>query len=216
MKRLTVILVLFSNFSLFGQTTKKDTADIYINSFDVYYGYRSYFQNFYNQLNTTNNTQFNKPLQTIGIGYSGELESTREHKFFSHFLYSQIIPQTIHIKDTIKCKITGFVFSAAYGRALTTKSGVFNTFFYIGFNTGRLRMYDNELVRQKNPFFSPKLGLQPKVRLGHIIISFIVEYEYDISKSNWRRTLFSNNDKVSLNNLKQTGLTGLVAIGFTL
>jgi hypothetical protein len=83
-------------------------------------------------------------------------------------------------------------------------------------STVSLRMYGNELVRQKNPFFSPKVGLQPKIKLGKIAVSLIIECEYDLSKSDWRRTLFSNNDKVYINNLRQTGITGQLAIGYVL
>lgn len=222
MKGLLIIFLSLISISFYGQTEIKDSLNNPNDStnkffpFDFYYGYRSSFQSFYNQLNTTNNFKFNKPLQTLGIGMSGEFNISRADNFNGHFIYSQIIPQTIHIKDTIKCKITGFIFSFAYGRTLlTAKSGIFNLGFYLGFNTGRLRMYGNELVRQKNPFFSPKIGLQPKIKLGHIDFTFIFEYEYDISKSDWKRTLFSNNDKVSLNNLRQTGITAQVGIGYT-
>jgi hypothetical protein len=142
------------------------------------------------------------------------LAVSREYTFYSHLIYSQIVPQTIQVKDTIKCKITGFVLGVACGKALITKSGLFSTFLYIGFNTGRLRMYGNELVNQKNPFFSPKVGLQPKIKLGRLAISFIIEYEYDISNSNWKRTYFSNNTKTNLNSLRQTGITGQLGIGY--
>ncbi|MFI5141223.1 MAG: hypothetical protein ACHQII_02605 [Bacteroidia bacterium] len=196
--------------------TQKDTTHINdstdYSSFDIYYGYRSYFQNFYNQLNTTKNTQFNKPVQTIGIGYSGYFAVNRESTFYGRFIYSQVIPQSIIVNNNINCKITGFVFNAAFGKELETKK--FAVYFYAGFNTGRLRMYGNELVRQKNAFFSPKIGLQPKIKLGHIIVSLIIEYEYDITNPNWRRTYFSNNNKINLSSFRQTGITALLSIGY--
>jgi hypothetical protein len=223
MHKQIIRVVILVGLMLMGFTAmaQKDTINNKIDSlvyddfsYDVYYGHRSYFQNFYNQLNTTKNIQFNKPIQTIGFGTSGRIIDDKNGNFYGHLIFNQVIPQSIIINNNINCKITGFVFSAAFGGGPTYKK--FSTYFYFGFNTGRLRMYGNELVRQKNAFFSPKIGLQPKIKFGKLALSLIFEYEYDVTNPNWKRTDFSNNNKINLTSFRQTGITAQLGVGYNL
>lgn len=209
MKTIILILIL-SSITLYGQ---KDSSSV-VSSPDIFYGYRIYSASFYNQLNTVNKISLNRPLQTIGIGLSGYFSSTPKIGWYGHLIYSQVIPQTIFIQDTIKGKITGFVFGAAFGRALKTKKENFALLYCLGFNTGRLRMYDNQFLKQRNAFFSPKISIQPKIKIGRLALSFLVEYEYDISKPIWKKTLFSKDYKTQINNLRQTCLTGQIGLGY--
>jgi hypothetical protein len=207
--RITFLFIVLYTFTLTAQ--KKHDA---ISSFDLYYGYRPQLHNFYNQLNTINDFNLGKPLQMIGIGSSGEYVYNMNGHFYGHLIYNQIIPQKLIVQDTLKGKITGFIFSFAYGGAITTKSEKFVLYYYLGLNTGRLRLYGANELNQKNPFLSPKIGIQPKIKLGNIALTFILDYEYDISSPNWRRTLFSSGNKVNLASLKQTGITGQFGIGY--
>jgi hypothetical protein len=204
-----LILILISSFL----TAQKDTTGA-TNSFDLYFGYRPSFQNFYNQLNTTNKFALNAPLQIIGIGTSGEFVVTRDGNFYGHFIYNQVIPKDIIVNDTIKCKITGFNFSFAYGDAISTRSGLFSLYYYAGFNTGRLRIYDNDLTRQKNVYFSPKIGIQPKIKYKDISLSFILECDYDITNPNWKHTLLSNREQTRITKFRQSGITAQIGIGY--
>ncbi len=212
MKTVTLLVLFFISTFLAAQ---KDTISS-ISSYDLYYGCRPSFQNFYNQLNTTNKFEFNNPLQMIGIGSSGRFPITRDGSMCGHIIFNQIIPQSIYINDTIKCKITGFNFSLSHGDAISNKSGFFTLFYYAGFNTGRLRLYGNHLARQKNVYFSPKIGLQPKITYKKFALSFIIECEYDITNPNWKHTLFSNGDQVKVNKIRQSGVTGQIGIGYAL
>ena len=205
--RITIFTLVILPFSFVAQT--KNTT---LSSFDIYYGCRPLFQNFYKQLNTINDLKFGKPLQTIGVGSSGHFLVNRGSDFYGHWIYNQILPQTIFIQDSIKGKLSGFVFSFAYGASIISKNFVF--MFYSGFNTGRLRMFGNELIRQKNPFFSPKIGIQPKIKLGKIALTLIIESEYDISKPRWRRTSLANENKSNLDALKQSGITAQLGVGY--
>lgn len=184
--------------------------------FGLHYGYRLPSQNFYNQLNSVSDFDVGKPLQVFGFTYSSHVLFGRRGTADGHGMYSTIIPKTIRINDSVSSKINGFVFSLALGKSLVTKSGALGIGAYLGVNTGRLRLSGTESLKQKNPFFSPKVGLEPRVLLGKMGISFILEYEYDLSKSGWRKTRFSNGDKLPLNSLRQSGITGLVCIGFKL
>lgn len=194
---------------------KKHEHDLFI---DAYYGYRSYSQNFYNQLNTPGSIKLNGPLRVIGAGAGLHFSTLGSggHGFsgVEHVIYSQIIPQEIYIQDTLKGKITGGVFSLDFGKQLKSKIAILD--YYIGFNTGRLRIYDNELIRQKNLFFSPKIGIRPRIKYGKIALVAIVEYEYDISKTKWSKTFFATSNKAAISGLRQSGLTTEVGIGYAI
>ena len=208
----TILLTILILISYLVTAQKGSSASS--TSFDLYYGYRPSFQNFYNKLNTTSKFDLNQPLQIIGIGISGQFIVTRGNNFFGHFIYNQVIPKDIILNDTIKCKITGFNFSYGYGDAITSKTGLFSLYYYAGFNTGRLRTYGNELARQKNFYFSPKIGLQPKIKIKNIAISLIIECDYDITNANWKHNTFSSRNQTKINKFRQSGITGQLGIGY--
>jgi hypothetical protein len=184
------------------------------NSLDLYYGYRSFTGSFYEQFNKVNKLNFSAPLQVVGVGVSGRFIVSRGGGFSGHFTYTKVIPQNIHLQDTLNCKVSGFTFSYGYGTSVLRIGELFDLNAYLGFNTGRIKCYGNELVRQKNPFFSPKIGLQPKLSIHNLAISFRCEYEYDVSGTNWRRTLVATDKKVNLEKFRQTGITALLGIGY--
>src|ERR1700749_4343233 len=119
-KSLCALFFLCTQSLLAGNFTRlpKDSTDN--NSYsnlDVYYGYKTYFHDFQHRFNTVYNTQAAQPVQLIGIGYSGYFLVDRGDNFYGHFGYSQVMPQAMKVNDTISAKVTGFVFSAAYGGA---------------------------------------------------------------------------------------------------
>ncbi len=205
-----VILMTFVTVSLTAQNDKNHG----LNSFDLYYGYRVYSQDFYKQLNTINSIELNMPLQTVGIGISGYFPVQRKGGFYGHFIYNQILPQSIKIQDTLTGKISGYVFSFACGRTLVKSLKNFSLNYYIGFNTGRTRLYSNDLIRQKNYFFSPKVGIQPKIKIGRIGLTCIIEYEYDITNPSWKKMSFRPAEIIKANSLRQSGITGQLGFCF--
>lgn len=208
MKHLFFILLTAWSFSLKAQ----DSTKVSNNFLDIYYGYRPFFQAFNGQLNTTDKIELSTPLQLLGIRGCEDIHVGNRMRFYQHFTYNQVIPQPVYIHDTLKGNITGCVWGMGYGGLL--KSSVVDLYYYLGFNTGRLRIYGNELIRQKNPFFSPKVGIQPRLKFGKIGITALIEYDYDISKTAWRRTLLANKDKVDIDRLRQTGITAQIGICF--
>lgn len=210
MKRLIVIFFSILCFSSKAQDSTKIASDSYL---DIYYGYRSLFQDFDGQLNTTENINLSTPLQLIGIRGCEYIKFAWPGvRFYQHFAYNQVIPQPIYIHDTLKGNLTGCLWGMGYGGLL--KSKVVDLYYYLGFNTGRLRIYGKEQIRQKNPFFAPKIGLQPRFKFGKIGITAVVEYDYDVSKTAWRRTLLANKDKVNIDRLRQTGVVAQIGICF--
>ncbi|MCW3086563.1 MAG: hypothetical protein JWP12_3929 [Bacteroidetes bacterium] len=196
--------------------TKKDTANNGPSYFDVYYGYKTFFHSFGKQLNTVYKFKISQPAQLISVGGSGHYLLNRSSDFYGHMLYSYVIPQPVRINDSIHCKMTGFIFSFAYGGAFESDNQHFLTILYVGFNTGRLRFYGDEQVRQKNPFFSPKVGIQPKLLIGKFTVTLIAEAEYDVSKPNWRRLNVANKDKTDIAKFRQSGITTLIGVSYKL
>ncbi|MGZ4056674.1 MAG: hypothetical protein ACXVPU_11140 [Bacteroidia bacterium] len=193
----------------------KDSSQNEISYFNLYYGYKFFQQDFQGKFNTLQKYNYNKPIQLIGFGLSGPTVVTRSSRnYYCQSLFHIVVPQSVLLNDSIKSKVTGFVYSFGLGGYLITKSKKFYTGFYLGVNTGRLRFYGNEIIRQKNPFFSPKIGIQPKVLIGKLTISLILEAEYDISKTNWRRMTFANKDKINIEQFRQTGITTLLGISY--
>ena len=210
MKYLIFILFTFLHFSLVAQDSAKTVSDSYL---DIYYGYRPLFQDFNRQLNTTETIELSTPLQLIGIRGCEYIKFDWSRvRVYQHFAYNQVIPQAIYIHDTLKGRLTGCVWGMGYGGLL--KSKVINLYYYLGFNTGRRRINDKEQIRQKNPFFSPKVAIQPWFKFGKMAITAVMEYDYDISKTAWRRTLLANKDKVDIDRLRQTGITAQIGISF--
>lgn len=199
------------------ETTKpaKDTIQKNGTSFDLYFGYKIFTEKFQNKFNTYQQFNVNSPIQLIGFGESGPVWFNQNPRtFYAHMFFNMVVPQPVWINDTIKCKVTGFIYSLAWGGYFNSKSKNFYANFYLGFNTGRLRFYDNEIVRQKNPFFSPKVGIQPKLQIGKFCVNLLLEAEYDISKTSWRKMKSANNDKITIDKFKQTGATALLGISY--
>ena len=194
-----------------AEQTDRDLRPIY----ELHYGYKLFFDDFQNKFNTIERYKFDEPLQLIAIGLGGPTTISRlPGKYYMHILYNQVLPHAIQLNDSLPCKITGGIFSLAWGKYLVTKSENFYGNIYIGFNTGRIRFYGNEPARQKNPFFSPKVGIHPKLYEGKLSVGVLMEAEYDISKLNWRKTLAANSNKITIDRFKQTGFTALLSVGY--
>lgn len=187
-------------------------------SVDVIYGHYLLKNSFNSNFNSQNDFSFSNPIQTLGVSLSGAYTREHRHDYAIHFSYSQVIPQQILVNDSIKSKINGFVLGVnMFGIDLLPKSKIANCIVSLGFNTGRFRISGNEFKQQKNPFFSPTLSIQPKIRIGPIVLSVRGDYGFDISKSNWRSVNFtSKNIGINLNPLKQTGGIIYFSIGWVL
>ena len=210
----TLIAVVILSSGLQAQVIKGLTN---LNTFDIGYGQKFLQKDFYNQLGTYNNVQIFSPLTYIGIGGISGFVRNKKSFYNGHIFYQQVIPQKVTIADTIQGKISGFNLAfTILGRDLLGKSERFDFLVGFGVNTGRLRMYKNELIRQKNPYFSPKISITPRARVGKVVFSLNVDYEFDISRPGWRGTIFAKKDKINLNNLRQTGFNAFLSIGMIL
>jgi hypothetical protein len=212
--------IYFLSTPLFGQE-KSDSANILkpnvsdkFSSIDFVFGLKYLASNhFYGQLNTLNNSSVIRPLSYVGFNFVGVL-GEKEDRFTEELTYCQIVPQTILIGDASSVKITGFSLGYGVGGDLLARVKGMELNWLVGFNTGRLRLYGNDSMKEKNPFFSPKVSLSPRFKIGKCVLSLRAEYEYDISRKGWRRTYFAKGSQANLQTLNQSGLTVTMGIGY--
>lgn len=207
-------------FILLRSLVTGQTKNGHYTSIEAIYGQKFLAHNTLNgQLNTLDRIKFGGSLSYVGIGISGDVVVERSDWFnhFGNIYYTQIIPQEIQLNDTLNTHITGFNFGfTVYAIECFPKQSPFNVVVSLGANTGRLRMYGNTYTTQKNPYFSPKLRVAPVITFMKLRLGLTIEYEYDVSRKNWRKTNFSNSEKINLAKTSNTGLTLLASVGYVL
>jgi hypothetical protein len=178
---------------------------------------RVYNKNYYNQLNTKDGFNQSNPPCFAGIGYSGyRFAIGRKASMLIQMNYYKIIPSRIFIEDSLNTKLSGFVYGFGIGKGLFTKNRKLSISAYLGFNAGRITLSKNDLITQKNQFFSPKITIQPKVIIKKFVISLIIEAEYDVSNPKWKQTTFEKKQPYLLLPFHQTCFTGILSIGWRL
>lgn len=207
MKKTILLLLILISVTLKAQrpSANKDTAFL-----NFYYGYRTHFQNFYNQLNTVESFQLSAPLQIAGLRVSGMFPFKIN---YFEIAYGLIIPLRERLQDTLTCNISGYTYGAAIGRIMRSKHATFS--YYAGLSFGRTIIYGNRSLLRKNPFVSPKVGISPGLKFGNFGIALTVEYEYDITNPNWKKTLFSK-DVQPVDRLRQTAITTCLGLRYDL
>jgi hypothetical protein len=210
-KKFKIQFIAVFNFLIgFGAYAQSDSASA-TRSLDLIYGYRIFNNSFYNQLNSTNHFDYKLPVQLVGVAISDNYTVNKYVDYYGHISYGQVIPQTIQLQN-INCQINGFVFGVDYGISVGTSNN-FKVLIGAGFNTGRLKLYESNQVDLKNPFFSPKICLQPKIAIKKLVLSLRAEYDFDVSNTLWQRKSSSSVNKVNVANFKQNCLTALFCIG---
>lgn len=198
-------LALFATFRLSAQNASYRTHD----ALDALYGVKALSHRTLNgKLNSFDNFKFGKPLQQLGIGMSGPWAIGRMYSSGAYFSFSLFVPQHLQVNDSIPGLISGFNF----GWSLTVydfleRTQRWNLFVLAGFNTGGIRLSGNGYINQKNPYFAPKLVLNPRVALGRFSLSLIAEYDVDISNKNWKSKWTSRHEKIPLSKTSISGLT---------
>lgn len=157
------------------------------------------------------------PLAYVGIGTIVPSVVNRDLNYYSNFSYTQVIPQQIHINDSTTAKITGFnlgLTMLSYD-AFKRKKHI-SLIIGLGANTGRLRLYGRSETKLKNPYFSPKVNLLPRLIFGKLILQGLVEYELDLSGPNWRKTNIDKTRRLNLPKTKASGLGLSLSLGYVL
>ncbi|MCT4583199.1 MAG: hypothetical protein N4A35_17445 [Flavobacteriales bacterium] len=157
--------------------------------------------------------------QSISISFSGlscgGASTNSEDCFYSTVYYSHNIPRKILINDSLTTQLTGYSFNYMSGYNVFNKNYNIDLAILLGFEFGRLRLYNNPLLRKKNGYFAPKIELQPKFKLKRLVIGGSFGYGYDISNPNWKNTWFSKNKSYTLDKLRQSGVSYQFFIGWS-
>lgn len=179
---------------------------------DIYYGFKSYRNSFYNQLNNINNVNLNSPITILGFGVSNyDFAYNPRGQVVFHMSLYMYQKSSITISDTNSSKIKGFSYNFGIGKIFATHNRRFSFPIYLGFKTGRLKLNLADGSNPVNPFFSPKLTIQPKIMLTRkLSLSLVIDFEYDVSKTLWKKS----NSGSYLTNYNQSGLAGLISIGY--
>lgn len=185
---------------------------------EVFYGKKYFQQSFYNQLGTIAKPDFVSPLHTVGFGVSGNFLVTRGRNYSGHFFLTYIIPQPVKIDSIEGGKISGCIVSASlFGWELLKNQKNVHCIVSGGINLGRLRILGNDILRQKNAQFSPMASLQPYCYLGKMKLGLNLQYDYDVSKTRWKRTWFAPKlYQHSIAGFRQTGASAFLFVGWNL
>lgn len=211
---ITIILLLTTSVkSQTDSTATVGDSSKFVIPFHLMFGTKQFNSSFYDQLNTLDKFKIFQPVTLIGLGFNGQFIVNREYHHNGHLNLLLVVPQDITINNQ-QGKLTGFIFSCSlFGVDLLKKKRNSKLIISVGFNTGRLRIYQNQLLAQKNPFFAPMISFLPKFTIKRITLGLNIQYDYDISSLNWRKTLFTSDHKTLLDKFQQTGLTTLFFIG---
>lgn len=85
-----------------------------------------------------------------------------------------------------------------------------------GGSTGRLKFYGDKRANQKNQFFRPEIGIQPRIRVRKFVISVHAFYGLDIGSGKWKEAWFNKSPQIELPRYKQGGLDLGMSIGIVI
>lgn len=149
-----------------------------------------------NDLNVHLRQRYGRALRDTLYGIGISAEGTRRHRgsfnynYITYFNYFPAVETTF--SDTVTFRLSGFHFSYAIGKDLFPKKKKFDLGIYLGFNTGRLKLLkrdftiDREFLQYRNPFFAPKILVQPKFNSRHVVFGLKFEYLFDVSLGRWK------------------------------
>lgn len=223
-KTLLPLLIFFST-AVFSQVQtikiEKEKAPVVktprtgTHSLDLYFGYLAYQDDFYKQLNTGENINFNLPPQVVGVGLSGYEFTVGPYNYFLYEIDVQkYLPQYITIHDTIQAVYSGARFGMGLGKRFSSANGNLSISGYLGFNSGRSTLKNKDLISVQKPFFCPKISIQPKLIVKNVALSLTITAQGDVTNLKWIPGYVDGKTKVPLANMSQTGISAVFGIGY--
>lgn len=183
-------------------------------SFDLNFGYLAYQDDFYKQLNTGENLNFNLPPQVVGLGLSGYEWKVAYTYFLFQMDAQKYLPQFITIHDTIQATYSGARFGMGVGKRFRSANGNLSISGYLGFNSGRSTLKNKDLIAVQKPFFCPKISIQPKLIIKDVALSLTITAQGDVTNLKWIPGYVNGKTKVPLANMSQTGISAVLGIGY--
>ncbi len=227
-KRLVIILFVFVSTFSFGQDEidtsgnsrvppfwiKFGKLQSEVFSWDVIYGNKFYNNDFRNYLPNVESIEIGKEPYYIGVQMASGLITTRMYSFSGAFNVVQMIPISIKLNDTINAKLRGFnVGVPIFGFDALYKYKNIDFLIFSGVNIGRLKIFKKDYINKKNPYFSPKISLMPRVALGKIVLSATAEYDFDVFSTRWKNPIFEKKYSNTLSGFRQSGFSLIFGLG---
>lgn len=154
-----------------------------------------FFPNF-SDLNFSLQHQYGQSLGIKLYGIGASFESSRDDSTgfnYNSILSYQYFPASQSlIADSIHIYLSGFQVGYAIGKDVFPNVSWFDLGIYAGFSVGRFRLFKQdpgisyEFLQYRNPFFSPKVIVEPRFNLRRFVYAIRVEYLADVSNSQWK------------------------------
>jgi len=153
--------------------------------------FTSDFANLNAQLQEDYGKTLTNDVSSIGFSFKKTIWVNRLLIHDSHLTFQYIIPETHVFSDSLEFKLQGYHLGLDFCKDLFPGSKVFDCLIGLGFSTGRQKLLRKDLaikntyLKYTNPFFSPKIILEPTLVIGPLCFSIRGEYLIDISNPNW-------------------------------
>lgn len=202
----------FPQAGFISAAKKKKTFSL---PFELFAGKKLVHQTFYAQTNTFNAFDAARPLNLLGLGVNGHFVMTRGHDWFGHANLLMLLPQTISINNTEQAYLYGYsVALSLYGFNLLNEKKRNELVISAGLNAGNTCLGGHQQLRQKNAFIGPMASSYIKIYIRNFSIAFNLQYDYDITNPNWKKSWFVKTEQMQINKWRQSGLSAFLCFGF--
>ena len=154
-------------------------------------------------------------ITSVGYQTNRSYCINRFYYTYSSISFNQSLPIEVTINDSLMARSIGSNANILTGIDLLNINPKYDILVLFGFEFGRLRLYNNPLLRKKNGYFAPKIELQPKFKLKRLVLGGSFGYGYDISNPNWKDTWLSKGPSLALDKLRQSGFSYQFFIGWS-
>lgn len=215
LRLISLLLLVLSGTAYAQDSTRSQSLP---SSLDVLYGQRILNKpSLDGELNNWENVELGQPISSFGIGTTGYYIVNGRHRYLGVLSFSHVIPQKVAIHDSISGRISGFDFNMSlFGYDLFNSVRWFDLIVGCGIATGRFRFFGDSRLEQVNAYFSPYASVAPRFNIGRLSFKFRASYEFDITRSRWRKVWFSTSPKTDLGPMKSTGLSTSFSVGWIL
>jgi len=170
-------------------------------------------------LESSYGSRIDSRVTSVGITYKGNLQAGSQWTSDALFSVQYYLPEKISFNDSLSFISSGYQIGAACCKDIFSQAQHFDLLAGAGFSVGRLALnrqddtYASASGKYTNPFFSPKVIVEPRVLFGTISLAFRSEYLFDISKYGWHR----KTDGLPLvGKAAASGLSAQIVLGFRL
>jgi len=177
------------------------------------------FSQMNNSFEPTYGSRIESRFTCVGITYKGTLQAGSQWTSDALFSIQYYIPKNYLFSDSLSFTLSGYQIGTTCCKDIFSQAQHFDLLAGIGFSIGRLALSRQDDIfasasgKYTNPFFSPKVIVEPRVLFGPISLAFRSEYLFDVSKNDWRR---KNEALPLIGKAAATGFSAQIVLGFRL